>query len=161
MKNIKVLEKGYIIDGDVAIITEKVEKTVSLNEFHREVQQYEMEQQRIINQMEKLKTRYDQIEELKNQTRQIISEFELAVPDIPKVGENLYMNATSFDQGIYFNTWSETSLTVADPSSGILVRGGLKVSGAAQGSFESADGRIVVVRGGIVTDIYGIVTDIY
>ena len=89
MKNIKVLEKGYIIDGDVAIITEKVEKTVSLNEFHREVQQYEMEQQRIINQMEKLKTRYDQIEELKNQTRQIISEFELAVPDIPKVGENI------------------------------------------------------------------------
>ncbi len=40
-------------------------------------------------QMEKLKTRYDQIEELKNQTRQIISEFELAVPDIPKVGENI------------------------------------------------------------------------
>ena len=89
MKNIKVLEKGYIIDGDVAIITEKVEKTVSLNEFHREVQQYEMEQQRIIDQMERLKTRYDQIEELKNQTRQIISEFELTVPDIPKVGENI------------------------------------------------------------------------
>ena len=72
------------------------------------------------------------------------------------IGENLYMNATSFNQGIYFNTWSETSLTVADPSSGILVRGGLKVSGAAQGSFESADGRMVVVRGGIVTDIYNI-----
>ena len=89
MKNIKVLEKGYVIDGDVAIITEKVEKTVSLNEFHREIQQYEMEQQRIIDQMERLKTRYDQIEELKNQTRQIISEFELAVPDIPKVGENI------------------------------------------------------------------------
>ena len=89
MKNIKVLEKGYIIDGDVAIITEKVEKTVSLNEFHREVQQYEMEQLRLIDQMERLKTRYDQIEELKNQTRQIISEFELAVPDIPKVGENI------------------------------------------------------------------------
>ncbi len=77
------------------------------------------------------------------------------------IGENLYMNATSFNQGIYFNTWYETSLTVADPSSGILVRGGLEVSGAAWGSFVSADGRIVVVQGGIVTDIYGIVTDIY
>ena len=67
MKNIKVL-KRLCNDGDVAIITEKVEDSF-LNEFHRRYK-YEMEQ-RVINRW-RLKTRYDQIEELKNQTRQII-----------------------------------------------------------------------------------------
>lgn len=88
MRNIKVLEKVYTIEGDVAIITEKLEKSISINELYREIQQYEMDQQRLIGQMEELKKRYEQIEEVKNQVRQIVSEFELKVPTIPKVGDN-------------------------------------------------------------------------
>ncbi len=67
------------------------------------------------------------------------------------IGRNLYMNANKFNEGIFFNTFNETSLTVADPYSGILVRGGLEVDGAAWDSFETADGKTVYVSGGIVT----------
>ncbi|MDR7856066.1 phage tail spike protein [Tissierella sp.] len=81
----------------------------------------------------------------------IISDSTIDVTTNANIGKNLYMNATTFDQGIFFNTWDETSLTVLDPNGGILVRGGLEVSGAAYDSFETADGKIVYVSGGIIT----------
>lgn len=84
---------------------------------------------------------------------QIISNSEIDVNTDVYIGRNLFMNATTFNQGIYFNTFDETSLTVLDPVSGILVRGGLVVSGAATGYFNTADGKTVEVRGGIVVEI--------
>lgn len=84
---------------------------------------------------------------------QIISNSEIDVNTDVNIGRNLFMNATTFNQGIYFNTFNETSLTVLDPVSGILVRGGLVVSGAATGYFNTADGKTVQVRGGIVVAI--------
>lgn len=56
------------------------------------------------------------------------------------IGRNLYMNAARFGEGIFFNTWNETSITVADPSSGILIKGGLEVYGNVDFSRASVTG---------------------
>lgn len=89
MRNIKVLEKDYVIKGEVAVITEKLEKEISKQELYREIQQYELNQQRIIAQMNQLKQQYEQIEETKTQIKSILAGFEDSVPDIPEIDTKL------------------------------------------------------------------------
>jgi phage minor structural protein len=84
----------------------------------------------------------------------IISDSEIDVTTDASIGRNLYMRAGRFNEGIFFNTFSETSITVDDPYGGLLIRGGLIVSGAGTGSFRTADGQTVRVYGGIITEIY-------
>ncbi|TCU72858.1 phage minor structural protein [Tissierella praeacuta] len=84
----------------------------------------------------------------------IISDSEIDVTTNAHIGNSLYMNATNFREGIYFNTFKTTFIGPNDSEGGVYIRGGLTVGGAANGDFRSADGKTIEVRGGIVTDIY-------
>ena len=80
-RGIKVLKTGYEIKDDFAVITETIEKTVSVTDLQREIQQHTNEQQRLVQQMEETRKRYDQIEALKNQVNGILSDFTVTLPE--------------------------------------------------------------------------------
>lgn len=59
----------------------------------------------------------------------IKSNSTISVTTNATIGRNLYMDSNTLGDGIYFDTNYETSITVADPSKGVLITGGLEIDG--------------------------------
>lgn len=79
MRGRTIVDTGYVIDGNQAIITETTEKAVTVTDLQREMQQHMGEQQRLSQQISDMRKRYNQLENLKGQIVEIMEELTTEV----------------------------------------------------------------------------------
>ena len=79
MRGRKIVDTGYVVDGNQAIITETTEKAVTVTDLQREIRQHDREQQRLSQQISDMRKRYDQLENLKGQIVEIMDELTTEV----------------------------------------------------------------------------------
>ena len=83
MASQELLNKDCVVEGNSVTITETVKKVMSKQELMQEINNYQMQQQNIINQMNGLKTQYNLIKQAKEQVEEILTSFP--VDDLPTI----------------------------------------------------------------------------
>ncbi|MDH6670160.1 Ribonuclease G/E [Paenibacillus sp. LBL] len=81
MAEAKVISKEHVFEEGKVVITETVEKKLSLEELQREINQYRVQQQGIIRQVESLKKQYELLEQNAAEVQRIIDSVDTSFPD--------------------------------------------------------------------------------
>lgn len=78
----KVLNKNSVKKGDTLVITETVEKTLTLQDLIAEKNQYSQHKQRLVKQMEDLKNQYNQYDVAEKEIDSMIEKLGSELPEL-------------------------------------------------------------------------------
>lgn len=77
----KVISKDHVVEDGIVVITETVEKKLSVEDLLRELNQYRAQQQGIIRQVEALRSQFDYLEQSATEVQRIIDSVDKTFPE--------------------------------------------------------------------------------